>query len=636
MKSVIYLGKQEDTIRTLSEEVAGINLTTCVLDKEQIPASTPLQPDCIIVDLRSSFDPAKVASFWEMLISSCKEISLLYICQDETFQEHLLPFQRDSNFDLIFCPFTAKELSYRINKQNTFITDRKSLQDPKQTSKAFNSFPLPIFYQNSQEQILNVNPAFERCFGYTEKEIVGKNFQDLQVSFTSDSAESTHSDLSSTIHAEYSIPGRFIDKKLILHTTALADSNEQKDYTMGVILDITESQKHIDSLEEQKTVAENINKIRSRFLSNISQQIRTPVNAIIGFSELLRITLPVEDETQEFVETIESSAQSLLDSLNNILDIAQIESGDKKLDYSRVCLRTLIHEILMHFEAISHKKNLELNFNFANKFPEYVLADYRRLKQVLTNLVGNAIKNTNDGSISLTLAQTPTVSSKHINMEISVTDTGTGLSPEQKAQINDILDKPHKLSNASAETFSFGLAISNAFIRMMNGTIKLEDSSEKGSTFKIQIPEIEAINKRICPQQLHETHGQFKIDPNAKILIADSQIFNLELISNYLKQLGLYNIYETRKSTDLIKHINSTPFDLIIVDLYLDDYPAIELLKHIKKSDKNHLSPVISISNKETDYLNFSLLSYCSALLIKPLSLKKFCNTVTQHCLPIH
>lgn len=631
MKSVIYLGNDQETLKTLNEEISGINLTVTALDDTQIPASTPLQPDLIIIDLRSDFNEDKVPEFWKMLIAGDNEVSLLYITDENDFTLAKIPFPRNENYDLLFAPVGVKELSYRINKQNSFVIDKKALNDPSKISKTFKSFPLPIFYQDSNEQIVNINPAFEQCFACLEEEIIGKSFKELNVDFTSDAAESTHSDLSSTVHAEYSIPGKYIDKKLILHTTQLEDTNNQTHYTMGVVLDITESQKNLDQLEAQKKIAENINLVRSKFLSGISHEFRTPVNAIIGFSELIRISLDPEHDVQEFVETIESSAQTLLDSLNNLLDIAQIEAGDKQLEYSEVCLRTLIHEVLMHFEVSSHKKDIELNFHFGGKLPEFVYLDYHRIKQVLINLVSNAIKNTNQGSITLELAHTPTVSTRHVNLYFRIKDTGTGMTPETQEKVKQMLKDPQSIDLADKK-LSFGLAISSTFVRMMNGEIRIEESNTDGTTLAIKVPQIETIKQRKVPNRLSDTVDNCKPNPESKILIADRQDFNRELIKNYLKKIGLYNTYEATTEEELELYSNRSEFDLIIIDLNFKNKTPIDLLKGIKVSEKNYYTPVISLSNNETDFLDFQLLSYTSSLLTKPLSLHKFCNTVDQYC----
>ena len=400
---------------------------------------------------------------------------------------------------------------------------------------------------------------------------------------------------------------------------------------MGVILDITESQKNLDQLEAQKKIAENINLVRSKFLSGISHEFRTPVNAIIGFSELIRISLDPEHSVQEFVETIESSAKLLLDSLNNLLDIAQIEAGDKQLEYSDVCLKTLIHEVLMHFEVSSHKKNIELNFDFGDRLPDYVYLDYHRIKQVLINLVSNAIKNTNNGKITLDILHKPTVSSKHVDIYINIKDTGSGIAPDSLEQVRKMLEDPQNLELPNKK-MSFGLALSSTFVRMMNGDIRIEDSNSEGTTLTITLPEVEILKQRKVPARLSDTIDNCKPNPEAKILIADRQEFNRELIKNYLKKIGLYNTYEACNEEELAQYSNNSNFDLIIVDLNFKKLDRIELLKRIKLSDKNHYTPVISLSNNETDFLDFKLLSYTSSLLIKPLSLRKFCNTVDQYC----
>ena len=213
MKSVIYLGNNKETIKLLNEQISGIHLTITQLDESQIPASTPLQPDTILIDLRTDFNPQKIPEFWKMLIAGDNGISLLYITEEELFTQNKIPFLRDDNYDILFAPIGVKELSYRINKQNSFIIDKKALTDPSKIAKTFKSFPLPVFYQDSNENIVNINPAFEQCFACLEEDIIGKSFKELNVAFTSDTADSTHSDLSSTVHAEYSIPGQYIDKE---------------------------------------------------------------------------------------------------------------------------------------------------------------------------------------------------------------------------------------------------------------------------------------------------------------------------------------------------------------------------------------------------------------------------------------
>ncbi|MBN2480338.1 MAG: PAS domain S-box protein [Bacteroidales bacterium] len=275
------------------------------------------------------------------------------------------------------------------------------------------------------------------------------------------------------------------------------DQNQNVKWLDGFIFDISERINVLEELKKAKQLAEEANKAKSEFLANISHEIRTPLNTVLGFAELLEnMTL---DETQlKYLNSIKSSGENLMTLINDLLDLSKIEAGKVNLHYTSVKVRDMLDEIRNIFFLKANQKGIAYHEHIDADFPAEIIFDETRLRQILINLVGNAIKFTHEGHVDLLVkARTKRVQGNRalMKLEISIMDTGIGIPEDSYQVIFDSFRQQLKLDARKYEGTGLGLAITKRFVEAMNGKIFLESEVGKGTTFTIVFPGVEYIKE---------------------------------------------------------------------------------------------------------------------------------------------
>jgi PAS domain S-box-containing protein len=331
---------------------------------------------------------------------------------------------------------------------------------------------------------------------------------------------------------------------------------EKVGYNLALVRDITERQaieeerrRYKDQLEDTvqrrtadlilaRDAAEAANKAKSVFLANMSHELRTPLNAILGFSSLLQQVPNLTEEQRGKLDIINRSGEHLLTLINNVLEIAKIEAGRVQLKIAPFDIGAMIRDVAALMLMRAQEKGLWLRVDQSSTLPQYVKGDMSRLHQVLVNLVGNAVKFTDQGGITLRLR--PKENNKQL-MQIEVEDTGPGISEEDQKQ----LFKPFvQLGETGTQKGTgLGLAISHQFIELMGGTIGVVSLPDKGTIFRIELPLETVTNAEITaldePAQARAVTGLAPGQPAYRILIAEDQLENQLLLKQLMTQIGL-------------------------------------------------------------------------------------------------
>lgn len=336
--------------------------------------------------------------------------------------------------------------------------------------------------------------------------------------------------------------------------------------------DETINKKIENEISEMKQKLEESNSIKSIFLSNISHELRTPMNAIIGFSELLISDNNNIIQSEKFLKTINSNAIHLDELLNNILDYSRIESNDFDLLYENFSINDLFNELYSVFSDLNYKKNLDfVKINFIINEDKKIISDYLRLKQVLFNIISNSIKFTENGYINISY----TTDEKFITFKIE--DTGVGI-PKDKIQF--VFDRFWQFDSSSRKKYKgtgLGLSISKSITEMLGGKIKVESEVNKGTTFYVKI-KLEEIKHDVLIENKNKINFSGKT-----LLIIDELPINYSLLGIYLKSLN-FNIeyaYSGKVAIEIYKK-QKQKIELIILDINLPDMEAINLIKKIQ------------------------------------------------------
>jgi signal transduction histidine kinase/CheY-like chemotaxis protein len=364
-----------------------------------------------------------------------------------------------------------------------------------------------------------------------------------------------------------------------------------------IILHLLRNQKLIKAIELSKKQADNAANIKEQFLANMSHEIRTPVNSIIGFTNLLQKT-PLQKDQTNFVTYIKNSGENLLYIVNDILDISKIEAGMLQIKKEPFNISELCYYIEMMFYNESKNKQINFNYSIDKSVPEFIVGDEDRLKQILTNIIGNAFKFTNHGSVSL-LISTESVKPELLNLVFTVSDTGIGIPPEK---INTIFDRFEQADSKTTKTYGgtgLGLSIVKRLVNMQGGQVTVSSTVGKGSVFifniPVQIPEEINISELKTPTS-NDEELKTKIDfpKHYKILAAEDNKMNQILLQYIFKQWNV-NFTIAQNGAEVIDILKTEIFDIVLMDIQMPDIDGYQTANWIRNDLKSNI-PIIAMT----------------------------------------
>ena len=379
---------------------------------------------------------------------------------------------------------------------------------------------------------------------------------------------------------------------LLTSKVPLFDDDGEVTGLVGIARDITKSIETNQQLSAAKDLADAANRAKSDFLANMSHEIRTPMNAIIGMTELLLDT-KLQDHQQEYLRMIQASGESLLSVINDILDFSKIEAGKLELDPVEFGLRRAIGGTMKSLATRAHDKQLELAFRVQNEVPEALFGDVGRLRQVIVNLVGNAIKFTQKGEVVVDIGVSQN-EADHVTLLVKVQDTGIGMSEEACGKVFEEFQQADTSTTRRYGGTGLGLTISSRLVEMMGGTIGVTSKLKKGSEFyftaSFKLGDGAGLKRRPV------------IVGGARVLIVDDNETNRLILKEMLRNWGMVPVTcaASEPAIALLQEEldKGTPFQLILSDVQMPDVDGFMMAEQIRSSDEAfHDIPIIMLTS---------------------------------------
>ena len=356
--------------------------------------------------------------------------------------------------------------------------------------------------------------------------------------------------------------------------------------------------KQEEALRQEKIKAEKANEAKSIFLFNMSHDIRTPINAIVGYSQLMKKEL-TNPKLVHYQEMIEQSSKLLLSIINNVLDMARVESGKMELDENYNVVGNILQVVCDAFEGEATRKNIEITRNISVKH-KHVMVDATKMQEILSNLISNAIKYTpEDGHVSIDIQELECEREGYVLFQTKVSDTGIGMSEEFLPSLFELFTRERNTTLSKIPGTGLGMAIVKNFVDLMDGSIEVESELGEGSTFTITIPH-KIANKDYTNRNIESSNASDIDFKGKKILLAEDNELNAEITTTILSEMG----FEVKAVEDgilcvnEIQHLPANAYDLILMDIQMpnmDGYKATHCIRHLSQPEKANI-PIIAMS----------------------------------------
>ncbi len=512
----------------------------------------------------------------------------------------------------------SKEIKQRKKIQTALTQERETLR------RLIESSPDGIMVA-IDKQLVDCNKTAITMLGFTNKqEVINSNLADL--------IQVTQPDGSNSITLIKKMVRKCIEDGYARYKLK-AHSKNNKDFWIDVIQipikylgedaiyiiwrDISNHVKLTQQLIDAQNQAESANKAKSQFLANMSHEIRTPMNAIIGFTDVLAERID-DEKTNRIITTIKQAGNNLLSLINDILDLSKIEAGKFEIQTKAVNLHDLINEVCQLFSVSINKKDLGFEVNIDSTIPSSLILDPRSFRQVLLNLLGNALKFTDKGTIKLTakIIAVDDHQSK-VDLLIEISDTGIGIAQKQLSTIFAPFEQQKGQDHNLYKGTGLGLAISKKIIDKMNGTISVISSKGQGSTFSVRLNNVDIAAIDTSELKIFTKPNTNEITfKKAQVLVVDDINYNRFLVTEIFSESKLEFI-EAENGLEAIEAVNKFKIDLVLMDIRMPKMDGYTATVKIKETQPN--LPIIALTASTLDSNDEAITALFDEYIRKPI-----------------
>ncbi|MGA2616098.1 MAG: PAS domain S-box protein [Thermoguttaceae bacterium] len=546
---------------------------------------------------------------------------------------------------------TRMELAGQALLQATVrdVTEQKRAEEALRKNEAMlscilNSLPVSIFWKNHESVYLGCNEEFARGANLHPEDVVGKT--DFDLPWSRDDTEAYRAD-----DREVMTLGRakthIVERQhradgicIWLDTTKLPllDAEGKVYGVVGIYDDITERKRMQDELHKAKDAADAATRAKSEFLANMSHEIRTPMTSILGYADLLTDDSLAADQRKAFLATVQRNGEHLLQLINDILDLSKIESGKMAMDLGPCRLPATLADVASMMRPRAEQRGNRLEVRYAGPLPETIHTDGSRVRQVLVNLVGNAVKFTENGSIRIEVSFLPQWQEGRSAVSVAVIDTGIGIRQEALPRLFQPFTQAESSTTRKYGGTGLGLTICRQIVTALGGELAVRSAPGAGSTFTVTIPtgDIAGVNLLESPGEViceNETGARWT--PGAgllrgvRILLAEDSLDNQELLRTMLGNVGA-EVEVVENGRLAVAQAQAGAFDLLLMDMNMPEMDGYEATERLR--DRGYQGPILALTaNAMSGDCERCLAAGCNAHLAKPIDRRQLIETVAQY-----